>query len=119
MCENRQTNTLTNGGKYGVYSRGLFYTRRPFLQPRSTNRRGRKSLSAKVFMMRFHTGLFAPLLVVPVVLNMALPQCQQAARAEESELVLKTAGEEAKPETKDAKPELVKEPVKSDSGGGA
>ena len=32
--------------------------------------------------------------------------------------MLKTAGEEAKPETKDAKAEAAKEPVKSDSGGG-
>src|SRR5215211_3599183 len=67
--------------------------------------------------MRFHSRLIVPSIVSLIALQLVVPQLQRAARAEESELVLKTAGEEAKPETKDGKPEAAKEPVKSDSGG--
>jgi hypothetical protein len=68
--------------------------------------------------MRFHTRLIVPSIVSLVALQLVVPQGQPAARAEESELVLKMTGEESKPETKDAKPEPAKDPVKSDSGGG-
>jgi len=68
--------------------------------------------------MRFHTRLILPSIVSLVALQLLVPQAQLAARAEESELVLKTAGEDAKPETEDGKAEPAKEPVKSDSGGG-
>jgi hypothetical protein len=68
--------------------------------------------------MRFHIRLIVPSFVALVGLQLVMPQGQPAARAEESELVLKTAREESKPETKDAKPEVVKESAKSDSGGG-
>jgi len=67
--------------------------------------------------MRFHTRLIVPSTVLLIGLQLVVPQGQLAARAEESELVLKTSGEEAKPESKDGKPEAAKEPVKSDSGG--
>ena len=46
--------------------------------------------------MRFHTRLIVPSIVSLVALQFVVPQGQPAARAEESELVLKTAGEEAK-----------------------
>src|SRR6185369_11280663 len=83
------------------------------------NRSPRPQVSVcKVFIMRFHTRLILPSIVSLVALQLLVPQAQLAARAEESELVLKTAGEDAKPETKDGKAEPAKEPVKSDSGGG-
>jgi hypothetical protein len=67
--------------------------------------------------MRFHTRLLVPPVALLIGLQLVVPQGQRTARAEESELVLKTAGEEGKPENKDGKPEAAKEPVKSDSGG--
>ena len=67
--------------------------------------------------MRFHTRLIVPSLAFLIGSQLVAPQGQLAARAEESELVLKTAGEEPKPEAKDAKPEVAKEAPKSDSGG--
>ncbi len=66
--------------------------------------------------MRFHTRRIVPSIVSLTVLLLAAPPWQAAARAEQSELVLKTADEEAKAETKEAKPEVAKEAPKSDSG---
>ena len=84
--------------KNGVYSRGLFYTRCP--APNLPIGRPRPQVSVcKVFIMRFHTRLIVPSIVSLIALQLVVPQGQPAARAEESELVLKTADEEAKPET--------------------
>ena len=65
--------------------------------------------------MRFHTRLIVPSVLSLIALQLIAPQGQPAAQAEESELVIKTEGADAKPETKetkDAKPEPAKEPVR-------
>src|SRR5438046_355690 len=57
----------------------------------------------KVFIMRFCNRLIVSLVVVLVGSLVAMPHFQRVLRAEESELVLKTAGDETKPETKESK----------------
>lgn len=58
--------------------------------------------------MRSYSRLILPLVIV-VVLNWSLPVWQLAARAEESELVLKTATDDAKPETKEESKDKTKD----------
>ena len=53
--------------------------------------------------MRFHARSIVPSIVSLMALQLIGPQVQPVARAEESELVIKTAGEEAKPEAKDVR----------------
>jgi hypothetical protein len=67
--------------------------------------------------MRFHIRLMVPFVALVLGGYVGLPQAQPAARAEESELVLKTVGDGNKPETKDAKPEVAKESPKADGNG--
>ena len=69
--------------------------------------------------MRFHTRLIVPSIVSLVALQLFVLPGQPAARAEESELAAKAAGEDSKSDSKDAKADGAKGTVSSDSGSGA
>ncbi len=67
--------------------------------------------------MRSCTRLPISFIVLLIGLHLDSPQGQMAARAEESELVLKTVAAETKPESKDGKPDATIEKSKGDSNG--
>ncbi len=103
--------------KSGLYSRGLFYTRNFDPLPFRCVARRHKSLSARYLTCTPAAGRSPRSFVLAFGFLVVAPQWPSAAHAEESELVLKTTGNDAKPETKDTKSDTKDGKAKDESNG--